>query len=102
MPPQAGCWPPFTVAKMKIEWPHFSWSVLFGLVVNSETEKAEESQIEHGIWGSMDGFIKPPVCIRLKGTDVGLRLLCCGMFHIHLFVATHHDIKTDQFSERLC
>ncbi len=67
-----------------------------------DSEEAEESQIEHGIWGSMDGFIKPPVCIRLKGTDVGLRLLCCGMFHIHLFVATHYDIKTDQFSERLC
>ncbi len=50
----------------------------------------------------MDGFIKPPVCIRLKGTDVGLRLLCFGMFHIHLFVATRHDIRLKVKSIRGC
>ncbi len=34
MPPRLVAGPPSTVAKMKIEWLHFSWSVLFGLVVN--------------------------------------------------------------------
>ncbi len=50
VPPQASCWPPSTIAKMKIEWPCF-W--LVGLVwvggEFGESEEAEESQIEHGI-----------------------------------------------------
>ncbi len=72
-------------------------------MVNSETlRKPKKAKLNMASGGTMDSFIKPPVCIRLRGTDVGLRLLCCGMFHIHLFVATHYDIKTDQFSERLC
>ncbi len=54
MPPQAGWWPPSTVAKMKIKWLHFSWSVLFGLVVNSETlrklKKAELNMASGVLW----------------------------------------------------
>ncbi len=34
--------------------------------------------------------------VKVMSNEVGLRLLCCGMCftYIHLFVATHHNIKT--------
>ncbi len=34
--------------------------------------------------------------VKVISNEVGLRLLCCGMCftYIHLFEATHHNIKT--------
>ncbi len=36
--------------------------------------------------------------VKVISNEVGLRLLCCGMCftYIHLFEATHHNIKTFQ------
>ncbi len=43
------------------------------------------------------------VKVIVMSNEVGLRWLCCGMCfpYIYLFVATRHDIKTDQYSKRL-
>ncbi len=44
------------------------------------------------------GLLVAPATNTVKGmsNEVGLRLLCCGMCftYIHLFVVTHHNIKS--------
>ncbi len=43
-----------------------------------------------------------PFKVKVTSNEVGLRLLCCGMCfpYIYLFVATHHNIKTDPIFQK--